>query len=417
MINYESFLSVSGTRMQQSPIRQMGTVAAQNPDIISFAPGYPAPEAFAWDDYREIATSLLTGRQGGVLQYGPTRGHKPLLEYLVSLVGARGIRTSTDDIIVTTGSQQGLDVIARLLLDPGDVALVELPSYAGAITAFRNVRADLVGVRQDRAGVDLDHLDSLTDRLAREGRRPKFLYVVPNFQNPTGQLMSLARRAALLEWAERRDMLLVEDDPYGALYFEGAATPAETRPIKADDANGRVLYLSSFSKTLAPAFRVAWVVAPPALASRIETAKQALDLCTGSFDQHMVYEACRRGVLDRHVPVLRAHYQHKCGVMERALRDRLQGQAHWMPPRGGFFLWVELPEHIDAGRMLERCLRRGVIYVAGRAFFVDGSGAHTVRLAFSAASADRIVEGINRMGEAFSEESAQPQAPVAVHQE
>jgi len=229
-----------------------GTVAAQNPDIISFAPGYPAPEAFAWDDYREIATSLLAGRQGGVLQYGPTRGHKPLLEFLVSLVGTRGIRTSTDDIIVTTGSQQGLDVIARLLLDPGDVALVELPSYAGAITAFRNVRADLVGVRQDRAGVDLDHLDSLTDRLAREGRRPKFLYVVPNFQNPTGQLMSLARRAALLEWAERRDMLLVEDDPYGALYFEGAATPAETRPIKADDASGRVLYLSSFSKTLAP---------------------------------------------------------------------------------------------------------------------------------------------------------------------
>lgn len=416
MTNYEAFLSLAGTQMQQSPIRQMGTVAAQNPDIISFAPGYPAPEAFAWDEYREIASSLLAGKQGGVLQYGPTRGHRPLLEYLVTLVGTRGIRTSTDEIIVTTGSQQGLDVIARLLLDPGDVSLVELPSYAGAITAFRNVRAELVGVRQDRAGVDLDHLDRVTDRLASQGRRPKFLYVVPNFQNPTGQLMSLARRAALLEWAERRDILLVEDDPYGALYFEGAATPAETRPIKADDANGRVLYLSSFSKTLAPAFRVAWVVAPKALASRVETAKQALDLCTGSFDQHMVYEACRRGVLERHVPLLRAHYQHKCSVMEGALRQHLHGQAQWVPPRGGFFLWVELPQHVDASRMLERCLRKGVIYVAGRAFFVDGSGAQTVRLAFSAASADRIVEGITRMGEALSEESAQQQATAAARQ-
>jgi 2-aminoadipate transaminase len=211
-------------------------------------------------------------------------------------------------------------------------------------------------------------------------------------------------------------MLLVEDDPYGALYFEGAGTPAETRPIKADDTNGRVLYLSSFSKTLAPAFRVAWVVAPPALASRFETAKQALDLCTGSFDQHMVFEACRRGVLERHVPRLRAHYQHKCGVMEHALRERLQGQVHWVSPRGGFFLWVELPEPIDATRLLERCLRKGVIYVAGRAFFVDGSGGHTVRLAFSAASVDRIVEGINRVGEAFSEESARPQAPVAARE-
>lgn len=405
-MNYDTLLSRAGERMQQSAIRQMGTVAAQAPDIISFAPGYPSPEAFAWSDYQTIAARLLSGRDPTVLQYGPTRGYAPLVELLVELLARRGIAAAVEDIQVTTGSQQGLDLLGRVLLDPGDVVLVELPSYTGAITAFRNAQATLVGVPQEPDGLALDALEATTTRLRREGRRVKFLYVVPNFQNPTGLLIGLEKRRRLLDWAARHDVLIVEDDPYGDLYFEDQASSAETRPIKADDREGRVVYLSTFSKTLAPAFRTAWMVAPAPLAARFEVAKQTLDLCTGSFDQRVVYEACRDGVLDRHVPRLRHLYRRKCDVMEQALAARFGDAARWTSPRGGFFLWVTLSAGIDAGALLPRALAHKVIYVAGQAFFVDGSGASTLRLAFSLADDARIVEGIGRLATAFREATA-----------
>jgi 2-aminoadipate transaminase len=384
----------------------MGAAAAARPDIISFAPGYPAPGTFAWEDYRDISADVLSGRDGTVLQYGPTRGYRPLLETLTGLLAGRGIASDLKEVLITTGSQQGLDLVSRVLVDPGDVVLVELPSYTGAITAFRNVQATLVGVRQDEDGIDLYHLDATLQRLAREGRRAKFLYVVPNFQNPTGLLIALEKRRQLLDVAARHDLLIVEDDPYGALYFEDHTTPADTRPIKADDEDDRVIYLSSFSKTLAPAFRTAWIAGPAALLERFETAKQTLDLCTSELDQRIVYEACRRGVLERQLPKLRAYYQRARDVMERALRARLGERARWAPPRGGFFLWVELPEHVHTGRLLARALEHGVIYVAGGAFFVDGTGTHTLRLAFSNASPENIVEGVNRLASVFTEELA-----------
>jgi 2-aminoadipate transaminase len=402
-MNYERFYSRVGERMQQSAIRQMGTVAAAMPDVISFAPGYPAPETFAWDEYREIATDVLTARDGEALQYGPTRGYKPLLETLVGLLEARGITASRDHLQITTGSQQGLDLVSRVLLDPDDVVLVELPSYTGAITAFRNAQASLVGVRQAEDGIDLEHLEEVTRRLRADGRRIKLLYVVPNFQNPTGRLMSLGTRRQLLDWAGRHDLLVVEDDPYGALYFEDAASAPETRPIKADDAEGRVIYLSSFSKTLTPAFRVAWLVAPATLASRFETAKQTLDLCTGNLDQRFVYEACRRGVLDRQIPKLRAFYQRNRTTMETALREALGPHVRWSVPKGGFFLWVSMPKGFDTLALLERATRHQVIYVAGSAFFVDGTGQETMRLAFSAVPPARIVEGVERLAAAVHE--------------
>ena len=407
-MNYDTFLSRAAEKMQQSAIRQMGTVAAQVPDIISFAPGYPSPDAFAWDAYREIASDLLGGRDSGVLQYGPTRGYKPLLETLVGLLERRGIAATPDQLMVTTGSQQGLDLAARVLLDPGDVVLLELPSYTGALTAFANAQASLVGVRQQPDGIDLDDLEAVTARLAREGRRVKALYVVPNFQNPTGLLIGRPKRAALLEWAARHDTLVIEDDPYGDLAFDEAIAAADTRPIKADDAAGRVIYLSSFSKTLAPAFRSAWMVAPPPLAAKFEVAKQAIDLCTGSFDQRLVYEACRRGVLDRQIPTLRDLYRRRRDAMENALKCATGIGARWVTPRGGFFLWVTLPDEVDTTRLLPHAMRRGVIYVAGRAFHVDGTGHQTMRLAFSAATLERIAEGIGRLAAAITEQRATP---------
>ena len=404
MIDYDKFLSQSGVRMQESAIRRMGTVLAQTRDIISFAPGYPSPDTFPWHELQDIARELLTARDGSVLQYGPTRGYRPLLRTLADMMGWRGIATTEDRLLVTTGSQQGLDLVARVLLDPGDVVLVELPTYTGAITAFRNVQAELVGVRQAEDGIDLDELDEVHARLVGAGRRVRCLYVVPNFQNPTGVLIGLDKRRRLVEWASARDLLIVEDDPYRELYFEDSATEADVRPIRADDEEGRVIYLSSFSKTLAPGFRVAWMEAPAPLTAKFEMAKQAEDLLTGSLDQRIVYEACRRGVLQRQVPRLRRHYQHKRDVMAHALQRHLGRELTWTSPRGGFFLWAALPATIDAEKMTARAIRHGVIYVAGEAFFVNGTGQSFMRLSFSAPPPHQIREGVSRLATAIHEE-------------
>jgi 2-aminoadipate transaminase len=414
MTDYQQFLSRAAVRMSGSAIRLMGGVAAQHRDLISFAPGYPAPDTFAWREFEEIARELLSGADGSVLQYGPTRGHAPLLEAIAGIMARREAPTTRERLMITTGSQQGLDLVARVLTDPFDVVLVELPTYTGAIAAFRNAQVDMVGVRQDRDGIDLDELDETYVRLQREGRRPRLLYVVPNFQNPTGLLIGRSKRTALLEWAERRDVLVIEDDPYRDLYFEDSASEADVRPIRADDRTGRVVYLSSFSKTLAPGYRVAWVDAPEPIAVKLEFAKQAGDLCTGELDQRIVYQACRRGILDRQAPLLRAHYQHKRDVMIAALQRELAGLVTWPDPRGGFFLWATLPDVIDAHAMVDRAIAQGVIYVSGNAFFVDGSGETMVRLSFSAPSPDRIDEGIRRLAATVRAEiSARTGAPAS----
>jgi DNA-binding transcriptional MocR family regulator len=406
MMDYNGYFSRAAAGMQESAIRRMGALGGRIPDVISFAPGFPAAEMFAWDEFRDVAQAVLDGSDATVLQYGPTRGYRPLVEALPQILGARGIRAMPDDVIVTTGSQQALDLTARVFIDPGAVVLVELPTYTGAITAFRNAQAALVGVRQDDAGVDLEDLDRVTMRERAAGRRIAFLYVVPNFQNPTGLLIGLEKRRRLLEWAARRDVLIVEDDPYGALHFDDAASAAETRPIKADDREGRVVYLSSFSKTVAPGFRVAWIAAPAAIVVKLEVAKQAADLCTGALDQRIVYEVWKRGVIEARLPALRTHYQEKRGVMERALRRELGDLVTWPAPKGGFFLWAAFPERVDTDALLARAIANRVVYVAGSAFYVDGRTSHQARLAFSAPSAERIDEGIRRLAAAVREELA-----------
>ena len=406
MINYDSFFSHSAEQMKESAIRRMGMLLAQSRDIISFAPGYPATDTFPWHEFTEISRELLSGADGSVLQYGPTRGFKPLLEAIGGIMKARGVTTAVENLIVTTGSQQGLDLVARVLLDPGDVVLVELPTYTGAITAFRNVQASMVGVPQEADGIDLGALDEIWQRLIRDGRRVRMLYVVPNFQNPTGLLIGLEKRRRLLDWAERRNLLIVEDDPYRELYFEDSATEADVRPIRADDASGRVMYLSSFSKTLAPGYRVAWIEAPAPLVAKFELAKQAADLCTGGLDQRVIYEAGKRGVLQKQLPLLRRHYQAKRDVMVEALRAEFGDTVRWPAPRGGFFLWATLPEQIDADAMIDRAVQHGVIYVAGAAFFVNDGGQNLMRLAFSAPSHEKIREGVKRLGTAVRDEIA-----------
>ncbi|MDQ3070183.1 MAG: PLP-dependent aminotransferase family protein [Acidobacteriota bacterium] len=405
MIDYDRYFSRAGRALRESAIRKMGTVLAASREVVSFAPGYPAQESFAWDAFRAIADDLLTERGTEVLQYGPTRGYRPLVEAIQGIQQARGMRTGASEIVVTTGSQQGLYLVGRALLDEGDVVLVELPSYTGAITAFRTFGAELVGVQQDDDGVNLEDLDRTLVRVRAEGKRVKAVYVVPNFQNPTGLLIARAKRRALAAWADRRDVLIIEDDPYRELYFTDVTTEEDTRPIAADDPNGRTIYLSSFSKTLAPGFRTAWIVAPADIAAKVELAKQAVDLCTSGFDQQMVYQAMVRGVLAAQGPKLRELYQRKRDVMVRALREETGGGLTWIDPRGGFFLWARLPEGLDADALLERATAHGVIYVTGTAFFVDGSGSDYIRLSFSAPSEDRIREGVTRLGAAMRAEA------------
>lgn len=404
MINYNDFLSQAASGMQESAIRRMGSILAQNRDLISFAPGYPAPETFPWAELSDIARELLSGSHPNALQYGATRGFRPLLEMIAAIMDKRGAPTEMSRLLVTTGSQQGLDLVARVLLDPGDVALVELPAYTGAITAFRNVRGQMEGVPQEQDGIDLAALDATHQRLVQSNRRVRFLYVVPNFQNPTGLLMSLGKRQQLLEWAASRNVLIVEDDPYRELYFEDSASEADVRPIRADDREGRVIYLSSFSKTLAPGFRVAWIDAPPALAVKMEMAKQAGDLCSGAFDQRVVHECGRRGILERQIPLLRRHYADKRDVMVAAFRNESDTAVTWADPRGGFFLWATLPHELDADRLLDRAVTHGVVYVAGSAFFVNDRGGSQIRLSFSAPGHDQIREGVRRLAEAIREE-------------
>jgi 2-aminoadipate transaminase len=407
-MNHEQFLSTAARAFQESAIRKAGALAGRIPDLISFAPGYPDPDLFPWDELKSIADGLLDLRDGNTLQYGATRGYRPLLETLVGHLAERGINTAADQIIVTTGSQQGLDLAGRVLLDPGDVVLVELPTYSGAIAAFQNQQATLLGLPQDAEGLSIGALDEAVVTLRANGRRVRVLYVTPNFQNPTGMLMSQPRRRALLETARRHDLLIIEDDPYGSLYFEDTTAAADTLPIKAEDSEDRVVYLGSVSKTLVPGLRVAWMAAPPAIAARVELAKQAADLCSGVFDQRLVHSAFETGLVGRLAPQLRARYQHKRTVMERALGEAFGGRVNWPQPRGGFFLWVDLGDGVDDRQLFERAVENRVSFVMGNAFFVQPAALSSpagaapgpnryARLAFSFAAPEQIEEGVRRL--------------------
>lgn len=404
-MDYERFLSPLGRHVQASAIRRMGTVAAATPGMISFAAGYPDPQLFPWDELRDIALELLTGQDLQPLQYGPTRGYDPLIQSVVALAADRHISVDPTQVLITTGSQQGIDLAARVLVTPGDVVLLELPAYTGAIAAFKNAQADLAGVRQEADGIDLDDLDEVCMRHRRAGRRVSLLYLVPNFQNPSSVLLGASKRPRLLEWAERRDVVLIEDDPYGTLYFDEESARGGTRPIRADDRGGRVIYLSSFSKTLAPGFRVGWMAAPGDLIDRFETAKQSVDLASGTLDQRLLFEALRRGLPARIAPTLRATYRRRCDAMEAALRDALGSRIRWRRPQGGFFIWAELPEGESDNALLARAVAERAIYVPGSAFFVDGTGHDRIRLSFSLPPLDSIREGVERLARALNSAS------------
>ena len=393
MTNYATLFSRDAQNYRASAIRRFAKLI-NDPKIISFAGGVPNPETFPAAEMAPIAERVIREGRAISLQYGPTKGLPRLCESIAALCRERKIDTRAEDVIVTTGSQQALDLIAHTLLDPDDVVLVELPTYIGGSGSFYARSAHVDGVAQDDDGVVISSLRAALERHRASGRRVKLLYTIPNFQNPSGRLMSQARRREVLALADEFDLVVIEDDPYGELvYVDGA----DTTPMKSRDVSGRVIYLGSFSKVLAPGLRCGWIVAAAPLLEKLEVAKQAADLCSGMLDQSIVDEFCAAGLLRPQIDKVRAFYRGKRATMIESLEKHFAGRAAWTSADGGLFTFVTLPDGIDAGERLTEAVRNGVAYIPGAPFFVDGSGAGTMRLTFAKESDDRIREGIAKL--------------------
>jgi 2-aminoadipate transaminase len=396
MTDHEPLFSKSARAMRFSAIRRMAALI-ERPGIISFAPGQPSPETFPVAAFREIVDDIVERESAAAFQYVLTRGVGALIEAVRQYAAAKGITATADQTLVTDGSQQGLDLLSRVLVDPGDVVLVELPSYIGAISAFRAAQARMVGVRLTEEGIDALDLRRRHAEERAAGRAVKFLYVVPSFQNPSGISHSVENRRRLMQAARELDLLVVEDDPYGDLYFEAAPRPT----LKSMDADGRVLYLSSFSKILAPGLRTAFLMGPEDILAKIEIAKQSANLCGSSLDQRIILACLTRGLIEEQKARIRPYYKAKRDTLLQGLEaEGIPGLA-WTSPAGGMFVWVTLPEGLDAEKLLPVAVEQGVAYVAGTSFFVDGSGANTLRLNYSKEDADRLREGARRLGRAI----------------
>ncbi len=385
-------------RITASMIRELLKLTEQ-PDIISFAGGLPAPEVFPVEEVRAATDRVLRDHGTTALQYTTTEGYRPLRELLVRHMGRYGVDVKPENVLVTSGSQQALDLIGKLLINPGDRVLVEAPTYLGALQAFNAYQADYLPVPIDDDGMDVDALEEQL----RGG--PKFVYALPNFQNPGGVTLSMERRRRLVERAAHYGIPIVEDDPYGQLRFEGEHLPslvkldAETHGCANGERTftGNVLYLSTLSKTLAPGLRVAWVVAPEVVISKLVQIKQGADLHSSTFCQYVAYEVAKGGFLDKHVRRIRTVYGERRGAMLRALDRHAPPGVRWTRPDGGLFLWATLPEGFDTLKLLDEAIAEKVAFVPGSAFYPCGGGERTMRLNFSYAAPDVIEEGIKRL--------------------
>ncbi len=375
--------------VRPSTIREILKVTEQL-DVISFAGGLPAPELFPVADILSATESVLRETGAPALQYGPTEGFSPLRETFAEESRTRGIECSAEEILITTGSQQSLDLLGKVFLDPGDCILTESPTYLAAIQAFQSYEARFVTVPTDDKGLISEALPELIER-----EKPKFLYTIPNFQNPTGVTLSAERRQTLYSIAARYGLNVVEDDPYGALRYSGTDIP----PVKSLDTQGIVTYLSTVSKTIAPGLRIGWTVAPKEINRKLTIAKQAADLHTSSLDQRIVHRYLADFDSNAHVERIRHSYRERHSMMDASLRETMPPGFAWTHPEGGMFLWVTCPEGTDTNELMLEARERKVLFVPGRDFFPDASGHRFMRLNFSNASPEKIREGIRRLAD------------------
>jgi 2-aminoadipate transaminase len=391
--NWDECFAERTEQMVGSIIRELLKLALQ-PDIISFAGGMPASELFLIREFEEACHYVLAHDGVRALQYGTTEGYPPLRQYLVEKMQKYGVAAEQENILIITGSQQALDLIGKIFVNPGDVILTEGPTFLGALQSFRAYQPRFVTAPLDEDGIRTDKLEEVLER-----HPVKFMYVLPNFHNPAGVTMTLERRLKLVELAARYGVFIVEDDPYGELRFEGE----DITPLVALHKEN-VLYLSTFSKTLSPGIRLGWIVAPSKIIAKLVQAKQGTDLHTSTFIQMVANDICQRGILRSHVKTIRDVYRERRDAMLTAMEKHFPPDVTWTRPEGGLFLWVQLPEHVDTSEFLNIALQEKVAFVPGRVFYPDEGGKNAMRLTFATAGPEKIEEGIQRLGRALIRE-------------
>ena len=386
--------------MVASEIRALFAVASR-PEIVSLAGGSPFVSALPLEAVGDMVGGLIASRGQDVLQYCTAQGDVTLREQICDVMSLEGVRAHPDEVVVTVGSQQALDLITRIFVDPGDVILAEAPTYVGALGAFTTYQAEVVHVAMDESGIIPEALAAAIDRLAAQGRRVKFLYTVPTYHNPAGVTMAGARRLEVLRICEQAGVLIVEDNPYGLLGFEGEPM----RPLRSHNRDG-VVYLGSFSKTIAAGLRVGWAVAPPAIRDKLVLAAESAVLCPASFAQLTVREYLATQPWREQIKAFRELYRERRDAMLQALTATMPAGCGWTKPHGGFFVWLRLPDGIDAKAMLPRAVSSRVAYVPGTGFFADGSGHGYARLSYSLPDPGQITEGVRRLSEVIGRELA-----------
>lgn len=396
-VNWDALFSETAANMKPSPIRELMQYI-KKPGMISFAGGNPDPMIFPVAEF--AGASVTLGRNGTeVLQYGATEGYGPLREFVANWMAPRmGRVVEGNELLITTGSQQGMDLLCAALINPGDAIVVEDPTYPGAIHTMRNRGAKFLTLPCDENGIQVDGLPELVEKAARDGKKIKFIYTIVNFQNPSGATLSRERRKKLLEIADKYDLLIFEDDPYGHLRYEGEHEPT----IFSMDNTGRVVYACSFSKILAPGARVAWIVGPPEIIRKMVMVKQGVDMCTSVVAQALVAEYCAEGHMDSFLPKIVSHYAKKRDAMAEAFKKYLPANAEYSVPQGGFFFWVRLPG-IDTKELFMKGIDKGVAFVNGPAFFANGGGDDCLRTCFTFAQPSEISTGAARLAEAIEE--------------
>jgi 2-aminoadipate transaminase len=386
--------------MKSSAMRDLMALTERD-DVISLAGGMPDTSTFPPDSYASLMGTVAAQSCARALQYGPTEGLASVKRCIADVMAAEGMLIEPDEVLVTTGGQQVIDLACKTLLDPGDIVITEAPTYPGAVPTFCAYQADVVQVTMDRDGMRTDELEQTLTRLEAAGRRPKFIYTVPNFHNPAGVTLSLERRHELVRIAAERELLILEDNPYGLLRYEG--DPLPTLHSLDDEF---VIYASTFSKILSPGVRLGWTVAPAPVLAKMNIGKQASDLCSSSISQYFVGAYFDSGPWEDYVRSLIGIYRLRRDVMLDALAEHFPREASWTHPQGGLFIWVTLPDYIDTTDLLARALQEQVAFVPGRAAYVDGRGGSSMRLNFSGVDEDSIREGVRRIGEIVSEQVA-----------
>ena len=392
-INTKEFYSEIAAKMEASAIREILKLV-QNPEIISLAGGMPDPETFPVEEIKEIVQEILDKNSARALQYSGTEGLPELRQCILDYLAKDSMNGELDNIIISTGSQQGLDLVGKVFLSPGDIAIVELPSYLAALNAFRSYGGELVGIPMDDEGMKIDILEEKLSHLKSEGKRVKFIYTISNFQNPAGVTLSLSRRKKIIEIAHKFNVFIVEDNPYEKLRFEGESISS----IYSLEKNGSVISLGTFSKILCPGLRLAWILGNKEIIGKMTILKQATDLCTSILGQLIAYNYCQSGKLEKHIESNVEIYRGKRDAMLGALEKYFPPEATWTKPQGGFFVVATLPEYIDTEVMFKEAIEEKVAYVPGSPFFADGKGKNTMRLSFCYPGIKDIEEGIKRLG-------------------